>query len=295
MFVEIFATALMLFNYSSNRNTITNYARPDETGVQSPVSLENSGLSYYDDGINCRSIWTQNYNRQSGFDQSGFTGFYAGYNVPYSYSNGGYQTFRAFNYFLYDDGTTGGYLNFRLETDVTTNYNLQLVVSVDIYKAGETSYFHFYQLIDYSTLNNGTQYIYDSYNDPYFNNGQSYPHIPYTMYDIDSASPLLYDICISYVPMSRDAYNRMTINGDDNYALGYETGYSDGVHDGYAEGSGDANHYTFFRLFGAIADTPIMILRNLLGFEVFGVEAIHILMSMITGVIVLWIIRRVVF
>lgn len=76
--------------------------------------------------------------------------------------------------------------------------------------------------------------------------------------------------------------------------VGYTPAYNNGYADGYTEGfsAGGNNTYTFGKLFGAIADVPIMILRNLLGFEVFGVEAISILMSMITGCIAIFLIRK---
>lgn len=104
------------------------------------------------------------------------------------------------------------------------------------------------------------------------------------------------------------------------YNVGYDSGYRDGIDNGYNEGYTDgydtgmndyydsryqqgyqdginyesqlANRYTFMSLFGAIADTPIMIMRNLLNFDVFGVSAMTIVMSMITGCIVLFLIRK---
>lgn len=80
------------------------------------------------------------------------------------------------------------------------------------------------------------------------------------------------------------------------YTQGYTAGYTQGETDGYNEGFDDASgsNYTFFSLFGAIADTPIMFLRQLLGFEVFGVQAISILMSMLTGCIVLYLVRKII-
>lgn len=80
-------------------------------------------------------------------------------------------------------------------------------------------------------------------------------------------------------------------NAYDQY---YTSRYQQGYNDGYTAGS-TGNQYTFARLFGAIADTPIMIIRNLLGFDVFGVSAMTILMSMITGCIAIFLIRKFIF
>ena len=73
-----------------------------------------------------------------------------------------------------------------------------------------------------------------------------------------------------------------------------QTAYEEGHDIGYNEGIADAHTYTFFSLFGSIADTPIMIFRQLLGFDVFGVSALQIFMTMFTGVIVLFIFRRII-
>ena len=77
--------------------------------------------------------------------------------------------------------------------------------------------------------------------------------------------------------------------------IGYNNGYSNGYNTGFGDGVNSAHNYTFGALFGAVADTPIMILRSLLNFDVFGVRAMSILMSMITGSIALFLIRRLIF
>lgn len=109
-----------------------------------------------------------------------------------------------------------------------------------------------------------------------------------------------------------EGYNQGYHNGED---YGYETGYNDfkgseeytealdnayesgvdyGDQQGYIRGLSEDNPYTFRALFGAIADTPILFIRQLLGFEVFGVEAIAILMTMVTGCLILFVFRRIV-
>lgn len=80
----------------------------------------------------------------------------------------------------------------------------------------------------------------------------------------------------------------------EGYTQGFSVGSSQGYQEGYSAGVNTRNDYTFLTLFGAIADTPIMILRNLLGFEIFGVSAMSILMTMLTGSIALFIFRKVV-
>lgn len=80
----------------------------------------------------------------------------------------------------------------------------------------------------------------------------------------------------------------------DSYLQGFDQGKYIGHEQGYAEALAEGNDYTFRSLFGAIADTPILFIRQLLGFEIFGVEAVTILMTMITGVIILFLVRKIV-
>lgn len=82
---------------------------------------------------------------------------------------------------------------------------------------------------------------------------------------------------------------------DEGYDLGSSTGYTSGYNTGYNEGASGNNNFTFLKLFGAVADTPIIVIRQLLGFDVFGVSGLQILMSMITGTLAIFLLRRFVF
>ena len=103
--------------------------------------------------------------------------------------------------------------------------------------------------------------------------------------------------------------NSDTLTYQDGYNLGYETGYSNGFTNG--ETSGYQNGYNtgyntglsdglnmaqtsnFNSLFNAIADTPVLFMRSLFGFELFGMNVFAIIMSLITGLIVIYVIKKV--
>lgn len=53
-------------------------------------------------------------------------------------------------------------------------------------------------------------------------------------------------------------------------------------------------NYGFMNLFGAIADTPVIMIRNLFSFDLFGMSALTIFMSLLTGLIVIHFIRKVI-
>lgn len=89
------------------------------------------------------------------------------------------------------------------------------------------------------------------------------------------------------------------------YSVGYETGYNQGVKDGsdvgytngYNQGYQDGLTITSYsdlgKLFGVIADTPIMLLRSIFSFELFGMNVFVAIMSLLTGLVVLYIVRKI--
>ena len=82
----------------------------------------------------------------------------------------------------------------------------------------------------------------------------------------------------------------------DGQSAGYTAGYLDGETYGYSVGynAGTQNGVSFMPLFGAIADTPVLIIRNLFSFDLFGVSALAIFMSLLTALVVIHFIRKVI-
>lgn len=98
------------------------------------------------------------------------------------------------------------------------------------------------------------------------------------------------------------------------YQNGYNTGYTEGHTNGYQEGLNASTQTaydsgfeagkqygitlggqaTFTGLFGAIADTPIIMLRSLFNFDLFGMNMFIIIMSLLTGIIVIYVAKKVI-
>lgn len=107
-------------------------------------------------------------------------------------------------------------------------------------------------------------------------------------------------------------YNVGIISGlilDRYYSNGYDMGYEDGNYDGYTEGktSGYQLGYDegynlgylaseggegFSALFDGIAHVPVTILTSLLGFEVFGINIMSVLIGLLTILVVVFVIKR---
>ena len=80
---------------------------------------------------------------------------------------------------------------------------------------------------------------------------------------------------------------------NDGYQNGLSVGNQQGYQTGYADGLAFATqNSTFNSLFGAIADTPVIFLRSLFNFDLFGMNMFIIIMSLITGLIVIYIVKK---
>lgn len=91
----------------------------------------------------------------------------------------------------------------------------------------------------------------------------------------------------NYTETYSQGYNEgYQIGYRDGNNVGYENGYRNGVNDTYATDN------SFFHLFGAIADTPILMLRSLFDFDLFGINVLVAVLSLLTAIITAWVIRK---
>ena len=79
---------------------------------------------------------------------------------------------------------------------------------------------------------------------------------------------------------------------DDGRATGYENGYDDGYLVGRTDGIASANDYSFLSLFGAVADTPVLMIRSLFNFDFFGVNLLTVVLSLFTALILFYLLRK---
>ena len=77
------------------------------------------------------------------------------------------------------------------------------------------------------------------------------------------------------------------------YNTGYQTGYSTGYQTGYSEGLSLADNSSFMSLFNGIADTPLRFIYGLFNFDLFGVNVLIVILSLLTFIFVFHIIKKV--
>lgn len=95
---------------------------------------------------------------------------------------------------------------------------------------------------------------------------------------------------IYYDGFEDGSYTGWDVGYEDGIADGRELGYHDGYEDGMTASGGLS--INFLGLLGAIADTPVLVIRNLYSFDLFGVSALTIFMSILTAIIVIHFIRK---
>lgn len=102
-----------------------------------------------------------------------------------------------------------------------------------------------------------------------------------------------------YLNGLNEGYNKgYDVGYNSGYGTGYNDGYNYGYQTGYTQGHADGiNEATplqmnFLTLLGAIADTPVVIIRNLYSFDIFGTSALAIFMTLLTAIIVIHFVRK---
>lgn len=77
----------------------------------------------------------------------------------------------------------------------------------------------------------------------------------------------------------------------EGYGVGYQDGYGVGVNDGYSQGQSSNN--AFRNLFGTLIDTPIIYLRKMFDYELFGISVFKALATVLSLIVALSVFRLV--
>lgn len=133
-------------------------------------------------------------------------------------------------------------------------------------------------------------------------------HIHITFHFIDDYT---FEILEGYIVNPNNSYGNGYNQGfTDGYDNGFSQGYVDGKTDGYVQGNvagqetgydrGYADGvaqvsggYNFMNLFGAIADTPIMMLHGMFNFDIFGVNVLTLILSLLTSLMLLFVVKKI--
>lgn len=89
-----------------------------------------------------------------------------------------------------------------------------------------------------------------------------------------------------------------TDNNQLDYDHGYTDGYNNGQNTGYNQGytagfnAGSSSNSRLLNLFSSIADTPVLMIRSMFSFELFGISMYTAVLSLITLLFILFIVKR---
>lgn len=118
--------------------------------------------------------------------------------------------------------------------------------------------------------------------------------------------PYLYQYCLCFNANNFGQHYNISfdlhlLNGGDRFTEGYNIGYTEGYNDGnssgyshgYHDGLEVSSNTSFGALMNSIADTPLRFLYGLFNFDLFGMNVLVIIMSLLTGLVVVGVIRKI--
>lgn len=111
-----------------------------------------------------------------------------------------------------------------------------------------------------------------------------------TGYEIGKEEGIQEGATSSYTEGYNHGYASGKIDGV-NSGDAYNTGYRDGYDAGLSYSNRD---FGFINLFTGIADTPIMMMRSLFGFEIFGTTLLSVVLALFTGLVVIHLLKKLI-
>lgn len=89
-------------------------------------------------------------------------------------------------------------------------------------------------------------------------------------------------------------YDEAVYDYDHGYTDGYNNGQNNGYNQGYTAGfnAGSSSNTRLLNLFSSIADTPVLMIRSMFSFELFGISMYTAVLSLITLLFILFIVKR---
>lgn len=195
-----------------------------------------------------------------------------------------------------------------VDSNILSNFNVGFTYVAKLQYLYDDIYFKTYFSPQYTLTTTDYAALYDTgFNQTFINDNEYYGDF---VVSVDVYLQLISNIDFDDTD---NAYaNGFNTGYDNGYDNGYQDGYNDGNTSGYDEGynngyqSGNVNGYnngyntalsthsfSFTNLFASISDTPILMIRRLFGFELFGVSLISVFMSLFTALIVIHVIKKV--
>lgn len=176
--------------------------------------------------------------------------------------------------------------------------NVFMMVDFYCYSGEGSSPYYYYSPIVYNSKYNIEQ-VYDGIVNPFDYDYDSFYYqfrirlglLPQSLYESDSEN-----YAIGYSNGKTDGYNTGKTDGEE---IGYENGFEDGEEIGYQNGynagiTATTSDYGFMNLFGAIADTPLMMIRRMFNFDIFGTSMIVVVLSLLTLLILFKVVKKVI-
>lgn len=93
-----------------------------------------------------------------------------------------------------------------------------------------------------------------------------------------------------FITSGQDTHSTYTAGYVAGESAGYDNGYTAGYNTGFTAGSNSSS--SFVGLLFNVIDTPIYYLTSLFNVEIFGLKVYAVLLSLITGMVIVWVVRK---
>lgn len=206
-----------------------------------------------------------------------YSNYYIGFNMHYSDNDNNFDF--EFARFTFSRVTLYNvhhyYVNYSYNTSPYIGFNLLNSFTISPYAESSTDYV--FNVLDYSLI--------------------ASPSVSYTTsfeYDIttdfwDFRFDSLQFNCIDSAFLQSIVDSILPGGGSQEYQNGYKVGYQLGYTAGQNSSTKD---YGLTNLLFGIADTPILMMRSMFGFDIFGTPVLQVILSLFTFLIVLHIVKR---
>lgn len=185
------------------------------------------------------------------------------------------------NYISNINGGSSYFMKLYLESGISNNFVATAIVRYTPYNGYEDFQSNIYTYSTYLQLDVNNAFVI-----PTINNGLNFVDAFYINVDIVFT---LADSTGGYQTGYDTGY---TIGYNDGNGAGYSTGYNNGYNTGFENGSRSGTN--FASLLFTIADVPIYYLKSLFNIELFGVKMYTAVMSLLTIMVITFIVKRIV-
>ena len=192
--------------------------------------------------------------------------------------------------YRYNSSTDSADFVYTLNTHYNNDYNYMVNMSLLFYD-DQTDDLLFESSFTWSLYSSSDIVHTDSYHTDYVTDFRVEVSFKFYFLDESIFNTILDQYHTGYLVGYDDGYG---VGATDTWIEAYQAGETNGYLHGYSDGMSQVTgSYNLVNLFGAIADTPIVMLHGMFNFEIFGVNVLTLILSLLTSLMLLFVVKKI--